>query len=64
MALIFNRSSSAFAGMSLSLRYIAVPAAMLSVWIAWFCTQFETRSHIQTNDPRLPEIPESQHANA
>ena len=44
------------------LEYIAVPAAMVSFWVAFFCTQLKTRPLVQTNDPHLAEILEPEHA--
>jgi hypothetical protein len=46
------------------LQYIAVPAAMASFWLAWFCTQLKARPLVQTNDPHLTEILEPEHATA
>ena len=44
------------------LQYIAVPAALVSFWIAYFCTQLKARPLVQTNDPHLTEILEPEHA--
>ena len=46
------------------LEYIAVPAAMLSFWVAFFVTQLKTRALVQVNDPHLAEILEPEHAHA
>jgi hypothetical protein len=46
------------------LEYIAVPVAMVSFWIAFFCTRLKTRSLVQVNDPHLEEILEPEHAQA
>ena len=44
------------------LQYVAVPVALVSFWIAYFCTQLKTRPLVQTNDPHLTEILEPEHA--
>jgi hypothetical protein len=46
------------------LEYVAVPAAMVSLWTAYFCTQLKTRALVQTNDPHVAEILEPEHAHA
>jgi hypothetical protein len=46
------------------LEYIAVPVAMVSFWVAFFCMQLRTRPVVQTNDPHLAEILEPEHAQA
>jgi hypothetical protein len=46
------------------LEYIAVPAALVSFWIAFFCIQLKTRPLVQTNDPHVAEILEAEHAHA
>jgi len=46
------------------LEYVAVPAAMVSLWVAYFCTQLKTRPLVQTNDPHVAEILESEHVHA
>ncbi|HEV2484871.1 MAG TPA: hypothetical protein VGT08_05000 [Terracidiphilus sp.] len=46
------------------LEYIAVPVAMVSFWVAFFCTRLKTRPLVQTNDPHLAEILEPEHAQA
>jgi hypothetical protein len=46
------------------LEYAAVPVAMISFWVAFFCTRLKTRPLVQTNDPHVAEIlePEQVHA--
>jgi hypothetical protein len=46
------------------LEYGAVPVAMASFWIAFFCTRLKTRPLVQTNDPHVAEILEPEHAQA
>ena len=46
------------------LEYIAVPAAMVAFWVAFFCMQLKTRPLVQINDPHLAEILEPEHAHA
>jgi hypothetical protein len=46
------------------LEYVAVPVAMVSFWVAFFCTRLKTRPLVQTNDPHLAEILEPEHAQA
>ena len=46
------------------LEYVAVPVVMVSVWVAFFCTQLKSRALVQTNDPHLAEILEPEHAHA
>jgi hypothetical protein len=46
------------------LEYVAVPVAMVSFWVAFFCTRLKTRPLVQTNDPHLAEILEPEHAEA
>ena len=46
------------------LEYVAVPAAMMAFWVAFFCTRLQTRPLVQTNDPHLAEILEPEHAHA
>ncbi len=46
------------------LEYVAVPAAMVSIWVAYFCTQLKTRPLVQSNDPHVAEILESEHVHA
>jgi len=44
------------------LQYVAVPVAMTSLWVAYFCKQLQSRPLVQTNDPHLKEILEPEHA--
>ena len=46
------------------LEYIAVPVAMLALWVAYYCMQLKTRPLVQINDPHLAEILEPEHAHA
>jgi hypothetical protein len=46
------------------LEYVAVPVAMIAIWVAYFCTQLKTRPLVQTNDPHLSEILEAEHVHA
>ena len=46
------------------LEYIAVPVAMVSLWVAFYCTQLKSRPLVATNDPHLAEILEPEHAHA
>ena len=46
------------------LEYIAVPVAMVALWVAYYCTQLKSRPLIATNDPHLAEILEPEHAHA
>jgi hypothetical protein len=46
------------------LEYIAVPGAMISFWVAAYIGQLGKRPLVQTNDPHLAEILESEHAHA
>ena len=46
------------------LEYVAVPVAMSSFWVAYFCTRLKTRPLVQVNDPHLEEILEPEHAEA
>jgi hypothetical protein len=46
------------------LEYVAVPVAMMAIWVAYFCVQLKTRPLVQTNDPHLAEILEAEHAHA
>jgi hypothetical protein len=46
------------------LEYIAVPVALVSFWIAYFCINLKSRPLVQTNDPHLAEILEPEHAQA
>jgi hypothetical protein len=44
------------------LEYIAVPVAMTSLWVAYYCMQLQSRPLVVTNDPHLAEILEPEHA--
>jgi len=44
------------------LEYIAVPVAMVSFWMVYFCMQLKSRPLVQTNDPHVAEILEPEHA--
>jgi hypothetical protein len=44
------------------LEYVAVPAALFSFWVAYFCMQLKKRPLVQVNDPHLAEILEPEHA--
>ncbi|MGD0890850.1 MAG: hypothetical protein ABR923_04900 [Terracidiphilus sp.] len=46
------------------LEYVAVPAAMVSFWIAFYCTRLKQRPLVQVNDPHTAEILEPEHAHA
>jgi len=46
------------------LEYVAVPVAMVSLWVAYYCWNLTTRPLVQTNDPHLAEILEPEHAHA
>ena len=46
------------------LEYIAVPVAMVSVWVAVFSHNLKSRALVQTNDPHVAEILEPEHAHA
>ncbi|HVZ83164.1 MAG TPA: hypothetical protein VG893_05770 [Terracidiphilus sp.] len=46
------------------LEYAAVPVALASFWMAFFCTQLKARPLVQTNDPHVAEILEPEHAHA
>ena len=46
------------------LEYVAVPVAMVSFWIAFFCTRLKSRPLVQTNDPHVAEILEPEHVHA
>lgn len=46
------------------LEYVAVPVALVSFWIAYFCIQLKARPLVQTNDPHVAEILEAEHAHA
>ncbi|MGB8479783.1 MAG: hypothetical protein WCE63_13260, partial [Acidobacteriaceae bacterium] len=44
------------------LEYVAVPVAMISLWVAYYCRQLMSRPLVQINDPHLAEILEPDHA--
>ena len=46
------------------LEYVAVPVAMTAFWVAYYCTQLQSRPLVQTNDPHVAEILEPEHAHA
>lgn len=46
------------------LEYVAVPVAMVSLWVAYYCWELTRRPLVQTNDPHLAEILEPEHAHA
>ncbi|HEX4757332.1 MAG TPA: hypothetical protein VH308_05085 [Terracidiphilus sp.] len=46
------------------LEYVAVPVALVSFWVAFFCTRLKSRPLVQINDPHLAEILEPEHAQA
>jgi hypothetical protein len=46
------------------LEYIAVPAAMVSLWVAFYSHNLKTRALVQTNDPHVAEILEPEHVHA
>jgi hypothetical protein len=46
------------------LEYVAVPVAMVSFWIAVYCTRLKQRPLVQVNDPHTAEILEPEHAHA
>ena len=46
------------------LEYLAVPAAMVAFWVAFYCTRLKMRPLVQTNDPHVAEILEAEHAHA
>ncbi|MGD0731355.1 MAG: hypothetical protein ABR956_08820 [Terracidiphilus sp.] len=46
------------------LEYVAVPAAMIAFWAAFYCTRLQSRPLVQTNDPHVAEILEPEHAHA
>ena len=46
------------------LEYVAVPVALVSFWIAFYCTNLKSRPLVQTNDPHVAEILEPEHAHA
>jgi len=46
------------------LEYAAVPVALGSFWVAFFCMQLKGRPLVQTNDPHVAEILEPEHVHA
>jgi hypothetical protein len=46
------------------LEYVAVPAAMISLWVAFYSHNLKTRALVQTNDPHVAEILEPEHVHA
>jgi hypothetical protein len=46
------------------LEYVAVPVAMVAIWVYIFCTRLQMRPLVQTNDPHVAEILEPEHAHA
>jgi hypothetical protein len=46
------------------LEYAAVPVALASFWIAFFCSRLKKYPLVQTNDPHVAEILEPEHAHA
>jgi hypothetical protein len=46
------------------LEYIAVPVAMVSMWVAYYSYNLKTRPLVQTNDPHVAEILEPEHVHA
>ena len=46
------------------LEYIALPVAMVSLWVAYYSWELTRRPLVQTNDPHLAEILEPEHAHA
>jgi hypothetical protein len=46
------------------LEYVAVPVAMVSFWVAIYCTRLKQRPLVQVNDPHTAEILEPEHAHA
>ena len=46
------------------LEYIAVPVAMVSLWVAYYSWELTRRPLVQTNDPHLAEILEPEHSHA
>lgn len=46
------------------LEYIAVPAAMISVWVAYYSHNLKARPLVQINDPHVVEILEPEHVHA
>jgi hypothetical protein len=46
------------------LEYAAVPVALVSFWVAFFCVQLKSRPLVQVNDPHTAEILEPEHVHA
>ena len=46
------------------LEYIAVPVAMIAIWVAYYSMQLKARPLVQTNDPHVAEILEPEHVHA
>jgi hypothetical protein len=46
------------------LEYVAVPAALISLWVAFYSHNLKTRALVQTNDPHVAEILEPEHVHA
>jgi hypothetical protein len=46
------------------LEYIAVPGAMISLWVYVYCRNLQSRPLVQVNDPHLEEILQPEHAHA
>jgi hypothetical protein len=46
------------------LEYIAVPVAMVSIWVALYSHNLKARALVQTNDPHVAEILEPEHVHA
>jgi len=46
------------------LEYIAVPVAMVSLWVAYYSQNLKARPLVQTNDPHVAEILEPEHVHA
>ncbi len=46
------------------LEYIAVPAALIAFWMAFYFTELTRRPLVATNDPHVAEILEPEHAHA
>ena len=44
------------------LEYVAVPVAMVALWVAFYCMQLQKRPLVAVNDPHLAEILEPEHA--
>jgi hypothetical protein len=46
------------------LEYVAVPVAMVAIWVGFFLDRLQTRPLVQTNDPHVAEILEPEHVHA